>query len=199
MTHFGVAVITNQKDHKDWKSVYSEAEQLLAPYQETDEWGAEGSRWDWWMPGGRWDGIIKGLPELKLTEKCDLCHGTGTRPGGREQFGEEWHKATNGCNGCGGSGRSPVWPTHEAYQSPERNLVHVKDIPESAHEHFHAIVTPDGAWHERSRLGLFGVNLPQDDLPQTDISQDPRGFDAAWRGLKRKYPDHVAVGVDCHV
>jgi hypothetical protein len=37
-------------------------------------------------------------------EPCEICNGTGTRPGGREQFGEAWLKETHGCNGCQGKG-----------------------------------------------------------------------------------------------
>lgn len=39
---------------------------------------------------------------------CYLCSGTGERPGGREQFGDEWYAGCNGCNGCNGTGESVV-------------------------------------------------------------------------------------------
>lgn len=35
---------------------------------------------------------------------CDICDGTGERPGGREQFGDQWYESCNGCNGCHGEG-----------------------------------------------------------------------------------------------
>ena len=38
------------------------------------------------------------------TETCRQCDGTGERPGGREEFGDEWYESNNGCNGCHGSG-----------------------------------------------------------------------------------------------
>jgi hypothetical protein len=46
--------------------------------------------------------------EERPLEDCDLCAGTGTRPGGLEEFGQQWFDWSNGCNGCMGQGKRPV-------------------------------------------------------------------------------------------
>lgn len=45
-------------------------------------------------------------------QTCEQCNGTGTRPGGLEQFGAEWVKSCNGCNGCKGTGTKEHWDSH---------------------------------------------------------------------------------------
>jgi hypothetical protein len=44
---------------------------------------------------------MESLPD----EPCKICAGTGIRPNGRIDFGEEWFKHTHGCNGCSGKGK----------------------------------------------------------------------------------------------
>lgn len=50
MSHFTVLVAADN---------YSDLENKLAPYDENDEWGKQGSRWDWWVVGGRWTGLLQ--------------------------------------------------------------------------------------------------------------------------------------------
>ena len=51
-----------------------------------------------------------------------------------------------------------------------------------------AIVTPDGEWHEKGKMGWFGAS---------------HGDDPNWDAMKYEiasaYPEHYAVCVDCHI
>lgn len=53
-----------------------------------------------------------------------------------------------------------------------------------------AVVTPDGEWHERGRMGWWGIVT--DEKP-----------DAAWKemvlDIYRKYPNYLAVACDLHI
>lgn len=100
-------------------------------------------RGDWADEGGRFQGLLDGYdPQAnpENIEDCDLCNGTGIRPGGREQFGEEWFISVNGCNGCLGEGKRCVWSTeyvpHDEWLVGEAILtpVHVPCV----------VVLPDG-------------------------------------------------------
>lgn len=71
--------------------------------------------YDWYQIGGRWAGFLDPAYDPRKDERnirtCTLCNGTGTRPGGLEQFGQEWFDANKGCNGCEGTGKEIVWST----------------------------------------------------------------------------------------
>lgn len=79
----------------------------MEPFQE-ESWFEDGSRWDWYQVGGRFTGLLTGYDpytDPANQETCEICAGSGIRPGGKEQFGEEWFKGCNGCNGCHGTGK----------------------------------------------------------------------------------------------
>lgn len=85
--------------------------------------------WDFYQTGGRWTGLFDGYdPDTDPAniKVCDVCNGTGKRPGGALEFGKEWVEWSNGCNGCSGKGKCPVWPTnykrHEGDVMPIENL-----------------------------------------------------------------------------
>lgn len=194
MSHFGVAVVLPKGVSKDHSEIEDKVAEQLAPYDEDGAWFADGSRWDWWVIGGRWDGAIRGLEWITYTEDCDLCDATGERPGGREQFGDTWYENTNGCNGCKGTGQKPVWTTDGRYQDLERNVTQVKHAKT---EDFAAFITPEGEWVEMTRMGWWGMEIP-DEAGQTKATKVAR-FDQEWARIREKYPHHLVVGVDCHV
>ena len=63
-------------------------------------------------------------------EDCDLCKGTGTRPGGEEQFGKQWVKDMKGCNGCLGKGKKKPWAAN--YPFSVDNVVEFCDFLETS-------------------------------------------------------------------
>lgn len=191
MSHFAVMVILPEGTTPNTAEVA--ADKLMAPYQEGDEWFADGSRWDWYMVGGRWDGAIRGLPWQTYEETCSLCGGTGVRPGGLEEFGQEWYDWSKGCNGCMGTGRSAAWPTDDRYSDLARNLTMVADVP---HDYIpKAFVTPDGTWHEKARMGWWGKTI-EDEAGRSDKVAP---FDQELAAAREAYARHLAVGLDCHI
>lgn len=80
-----------------------------------------GAFFDWYQIGGRWTGELDTdygpTADPRNTETCELCDGTGVRPGGLERFGQAWFDSCNGCNGCSGIGARVKWPTQWAEHS----------------------------------------------------------------------------------
>lgn len=58
MSHFPVAVILEEDVPFDRSSVEEALTRVLAPFDEQGEWGAEETKWDWWVLGGRWRGEL---------------------------------------------------------------------------------------------------------------------------------------------
>ena len=52
----------------------------------------------------------------------------------------------------------------------------------------HAIVTPDGEWHERGEMWWFGIMLTESD-----------GWDVEAKAILAKYPGHRIVILDAHI
>lgn len=139
------------------------------------------AQWDWWQIGGRWTGTFDGYDPNKdpaNVETCDLCAGTGKRSD---------MTVKDGCNGCAGTGKRTKWPTdfkeHAGDIAPVTSLLD-KD-PRG-----YAIVTPDGEWHQRGRMGWFGTS--SGDKPKDEWA-------AETRALLEKHRDCIAVAVDCHI
>jgi hypothetical protein len=150
------------------------------------------SQWDWYQVGGRWTGLLDGYDPEKdpaNLKTCYLCSGTGIRPDGKEQFGEDWFKSTNGCNGCQGKGKSVAWPTSwEArpadYRYPIRDL-HFKEREKHG---FFALLTPEGEWIAEGSMGWWGM-----------VSDQKKCWDEIEERVLLKYQDHLVTIVDCHI
>jgi len=129
----------------------------------------------------------------KPDPKCEECKGTGIvrltynpfskwdwyRVGGRwdgEMLGLDIESEDGGFN---------FSPEHE---SLENNSCRVKDI----HKDFipFAVVTPDGLWHEKGEMGWWAVvtNEKSDSKWKREV-----------KSIFKKYPDHWAVLLDCHI
>jgi hypothetical protein len=125
---------------------------LMAPHRRDDDEAT--GQWDGWMIGGRFTGRLSGYDateDPQNWETCPLCGGTGERPGGREEFGDEWYERNQGCNGCQGRGWGVKWPTQFAeHEGDLQRLGDVLPLREDARPW--ALVLPDGSWLVR---GLY--------------------------------------------
>lgn len=101
------------------------------------------------------------------------------------------------CNGCDGTGIAQKWPTewvsHGDVQPIERylellNTEGVDVIP-------YALVTPDGTWHARAKMGWFGVTL-EEKASQDEWADQVREIVAH---TAETFPGTKATVVDCHV
>lgn len=190
VSHFSVLVLTDQAVTRE--TAQDVVEPLLAPYDENGEWFAEGSRWDWWVVGGRWTGSLSGYDpteDIANYEVCIQCGGTGLRPDWR-RFGSAWRDGMNGCNGCMGNGLSLKW----GFESHDGDVQPVSALPDDFVPF--SVVTPDGQWLERGRMGFFAVVI-KDEHGNGEKNDD--AWEAAYGAILDQHPNATAVLVDCHV
>ena len=77
------------------------------------------------------------------------------------------------------------------HQKLENNCRRVSEIPiDDPYYVPFAILTPDGEWREKGSMGWWGVIRDE-------------ASDAQWhetvKAVLAKYPEHLAVAVDCHI
>ena len=75
----------------------------------------------------------------------------------------------------------------------DENVVPVQQMLDSTEESFcYAMVTPDGEWHARGKLGWFAVSLTEE--------EDRDEWNVRSRQLLKPFTEgHRAVCVDCHI
>jgi hypothetical protein len=196
MTHFAGLVLTNGSD----------IDEMLAPYQENDEWGADGTRYDWYAVGGRFTGLLDRYDpttDERNYSPCEYCEATGvTTQAVADKYPAYQKGVGKPCIQCAVSSSGKPKPRpgmrlnfhnadHDGDVMPARNIdiEQLRYIPS-------VIITPDAAWHERARFGMFGVELKQEDgsLPQ---GQDEWAVEFC--RILDDNRDCVAVLVDFHV
>lgn len=153
------------------------------------------SKWDWWVVGGRWTGYL--TPEYDPCkdpanlETCYLCRGTGKRD---DDLGKKYRQEDPSytCNGCDGHGVSVKFSSHWVEPPKGGNYRKVSELVQliQAGEKISpfAILTPDTGWHEKGKMGWWGIVTDARDAWKEE----------ALRILK-DYPNHWAVVIDCHI
>lgn len=118
------------------------------------------SKWDWWVIGGRWAGAINGI-------------------------GDDMPESVN------------MFENREGYEHARdiRNSVRansrtVANMPSPVPDNMipYAILTPDGTWHEKGKMGWFGMSSDESDSWKDDA-----------RSLLAQYGNCLAVAVDLHI
>jgi len=151
------------------------------------------SKWDWWVIGGRWQGYYladydpRNNPEN--FEPCVTCGGTGKRND---------HFVQGKCNGCNGEGTRLKWSSD--WEDEGGNIVPVGvvlDMIKSGVEKDNggsfipfAMVTPDGQWHEKGKMGWWAC---------VSDEKDGDDWEAACKEIYEKYSDHIVVACDLHI
>lgn len=157
------------------------------------------SRWDWWTVGGRWSGQLHADGPFDVTtdpnnyKPCWVCDATGRRD---DELGRaaRVNDPTYTCNGCRGTGKMLKFPSElevpaGANQMPAGEIAariragNKKIVP-------FAILTPDGEWVERGKMGWWGM-VKDEAEEDAWITSGLAVFD--------KFPDHIAVIVDVHI
>jgi hypothetical protein len=185
----------------------------MAPYDESLEveqitedgetwWTNPDSFWDWYQIGGRWKGAFVSDydpdKDPAHQETCRQCGGTGTRPNGLAEFGQDWFDRCNGCNGCNGTGQSVKWPTE--WGPHDNDVITVEQLLvliDAGHEQavpYYAVIgdtffETGGGWSkdeaERERLATAARGAYRETINEA-IKAGTIGF------------DYRVVIVDCH-
>jgi hypothetical protein len=148
--------------------------------------GEPGEWWDWFSIGGRFTGWFDGYnpntaPANIIT--CNVCGGTGIRPGGLGQFGAEWFDGCHGCNGCNGKGTHVTWPTE--WGRHDGDVVPLTSVTQEQYEHFYRVVCSSGRFDSEEYLPWTEEKFSKKPLPPL-----------SW--LKANYLECLAVVVDNH-
>jgi hypothetical protein len=121
-------------------------------------------------------------------------------PGWKGKPGALWEQWVGDCNGCSGSGASRNFHNREmdhgelCGKSRSVNVLPVKTIlaKYADDEHTtHAVVTPDGKWHEQGEMGWFGTTRGP--------AKTENNWKAEWLKLLKEHKDLTATLVDAHV
>ncbi len=136
---------------------------------------------DWYQIGGRYTGRLDPRydPEKDKANimTCELCDGTGHRPGGEKEFGKAWVEWCKGCNGCLGKGRRLKWSTEwKKFPGDIKPVAKIK--VKAVWNRFSGILTPDGRYSEKT--------------------SDVEGWVRFFKATLEKYWLSNAVVVDCH-
>jgi hypothetical protein len=132
----------------------------------------------------------------KPDPKCDECHGTGVYQSTYNPDSQwDWYR-------IGGRWDGAITHTEDNsedngfnfgvhHESKSKNAITAsrfldnftpKDVP-------YAILDPDGEWHQRGKMGWWGLSSDESDTWDTDAHE-----------ILKKYRDgYVFVGLDCHI
>lgn len=146
------------------------------------------SKWDWYQIGNRFEGVFaeeyNPADDPANYEECRLCCGTGCRSDdvGRAQRAKD---PTFSCNGCLGTGRA-----RNFFNRPtDYNIARAEEVLRLGCGTF-AVLTPDGMWHERGRMRMFGM---------VEHEEAADAWQARVKTLLQQHPEHWVVAVDMHI
>jgi len=130
---------------------------------------------------------LKDTPE----KNCSECDGTGvetTTYNPKSQWdwyvvGGRWDGEMLGVDRSSDGG----FNFGEKHHLLEFNSIKVKDIKPNIFSCY-AIITPDGEWHSKGKMGWFGCSM--------DEKED---WSETTKELLKKYSNCIAIGIDCHI
>lgn len=140
------------------------------------------SRWDWYSVGGRWGKHPIPLKDGSSAVEC---------PVSKIDFGIDQEEYDNALKRW-----SELTETDEnGLLKSEYFKIRYKDAETFARSRSqfstHAIVTPDGKWIEKGKMGWFAYC--------SATPEEERAWDANYESLVTRYKDYVATFVDCHI
>ena len=176
------------EDQKKYKSM-SETDRLKAYFgriidEEGNIWSTSNpeARWDWYVAGGRWGKHPIPLKDGSSAVEC---------PVSEIDFGvdqEEYDDALKRWSELTAEDENHLLKS-------EYFKIRYKDAETFARSQSqfstHAIVTPDGKWIEKGKMGWFAYC--------SATPEEERAWDADYENLVSKYKDYIATFVDCHI
>jgi hypothetical protein len=156
------------------------------------------SKWDWWQVGGRFSGILPIIPTAldgyhgaEYVDSAFVRHIKWVQPLDKEKREDiiKWWNVN--IEGAEGEKDECFLYNPEYYKERYKDVetyIKTRELP-----CYHAVVTPDGIWHEPSKVGWWGCTNgnPSDEL-EWDLHFKERFIDTAEF-------DWVATIVDCHI
>lgn len=179
--------------------------QIRADYWALPEDEQTSERWEEMI--GRWKRLYD-VTLARFTEEfrtradpeCPNCHGTGTyrsqyNPASKWDWwriGGRWDGTILGPDVADSRRTHKGFNFSDANEHWENNSARIKDLLIGEELTFvpFAIVTPDGAWHERGEMGWWGVVRDE---------QAATAWHTQIRDIYRAHAEHVGVVVDCHI
>lgn len=128
--------------------------------------------------------------------KCDTCHGAGVYKSTYNPESQwDWYRIGGRWDGviC----HTYVESTDNGFnfganhESVEKNMIAASKFLDAFTEENvpYAIIDPDGEWHQKGKMGWWGISTGESDTWKTDAHEI----------LKKYRCDHVFVGLDCHI
>lgn len=156
------------------------------------------SKWDWWQVGGRFSGMLSIIPTaldgyhgMEYVDSAFVRHVKWVQPLDKEEREDiiKWWNVN--IEGAEGEKDKYFFYNPEYYKKRFKDAetyIKTQELP-----CYHAVVTPDGIWHEPSKMGMFACTDgdPADEL-EWDLHFKERFIDTAEF-------DWVATIVDCHI
>lgn len=156
------------------------------------------SKWDWWVVGGRFNGMLHIIPtaldgyhDAEYVNSAFVRHVKWVRPLDKEKRKDiiKWWNVN--IEGAEGEKDKYFFYNPEYYKERFKDAetyIKTQELP-----CYHAVVTPDGIWHEPSQMGWWACTDgdPADEL-EWDLHFKERFIDTAEF-------DWVATIVDCHI
>ena len=148
------------------------------------------SKWDWYSIGGRWGGELR----LKTGESCDEGRVGDLDFSDDEDEYEEglrfWDACVEGKTFPGSEEYSSFYKKEYYFEYYGTREAYAKSLAEFS---TFAVVTPDGTWHEKGRMGWFACS-----------SETPAEAKEWLATYKEKFidaadPDWILTLVDCHI
>lgn len=193
MTHFPVAVILPEDVPLEFDAIDEALTKLLAPFDEQGEWGAEGTKWDWWVLGGRWRG--------------ELLSANGTKGiGGRSGTFDNPPQFVGGVDalpigdidweGMYAARREVVRGWYQEIMAEGDRFHDVGDKTEEEYIQSHTPFRPqaillDGEWMEPGEMGWFGIG--------SDLREDKDWLKKWEDTISKTAKNRILAIVDCHV
>lgn len=156
------------------------------------------SKWDYWVVGGRFSGMLSIIPTaldgyhgMEYVDSAFVRHVKWVQPLDKEEREDiiKWWNVN--IEGAEGEKDECFLYNPEYYKERYKDVetyIKTRELP-----CYHAVVTPDGVWHEPSKVGWWGCTNgnPSDEL-EWDLHFKERFIDTAEF-------DWVATIVDCHI
>ena len=185
MSHFFTVAILPKETPIEHVPVMERLNKMLAPFDENTE--VDPYKEDCYCIEG-------GKPD----QKCDDCHGSGKSESTYNpeskwdwwRIGGRWNGDIQGESKGDGDG----YNFGEEFQQLKPNVIPVSELLKDKgalnDRTPFAVITPEGEWAERGKMGWWGA---------VHNGKDRHEWAKTVHRIYEKYPDHIAVGLDLHI